>query len=64
TDERIAPGASVAMAAMSMRVYAVEGLPEAGAPEATLARVRIAPSPAAPGEAEAAGEAGAPQPRG
>ncbi|WAC65647.1 glycogen debranching protein GlgX [Agrococcus sp. SL85] len=42
---RVAPGAQVPMAGMSMQVYAVHGLPAAGPPAATLSVVR---SPASP----------------
>ncbi len=47
-EERIAPGTAVPMTAMSMRVYAVHGIPAAGAPAATVMRVRTPPSPPAP----------------
>ncbi len=48
--ERIAPGARVEVPAMSLRVYAVHGMPAAGAPEATVSVVRTPPSPPAGSE--------------
>ncbi|MGC5077505.1 glycogen debranching protein GlgX [Agrococcus sp. DT81.2] len=47
-DERVAPGDEVFMTAMSMRVYAVRGMPAAGAPTATVVRLRTPPSPPSP----------------
>ena len=38
--ERVVPGDAVAMTAMSMRVYAVHGMPAAGAPAPTVMRLR------------------------
>ncbi|WP_206446982.1 glycogen debranching protein GlgX [Agrococcus sp. KRD186] len=49
-DERIAPGARIAMPAMSMRVYAVHGVPVAGEPAATVMVLRTPPSPPVPEE--------------
>lgn len=43
--ERIAPGAAIVMPAMSLRVYAVHGLPADGEPTATL---MVLPSPPSP----------------
>jgi glycogen operon protein len=48
-DERALPGDVIVMTAMSMRVYAVHGVPAAGVPAATVMRVRTPPSPPAPG---------------
>ena len=47
-DERVEPGDQVSMTAMSMRVYAVRGMPAAGAPAATVMRLRTPPSPPSP----------------
>ncbi|WP_405218218.1 glycogen debranching protein GlgX [Agrococcus sp. Ld7] len=47
-DERVVPGDRVPLDAMSMRVYAVHGVPARGLPEATVMRLRTPPSPSAP----------------
>ncbi|WP_245989921.1 glycogen debranching protein GlgX [Agrococcus jenensis] len=46
--ERVVPGDAVAMTAMSMRVYAVHGMPAAGAPAPTVMRLRSPASPPSP----------------
>nr|WP_277603995.1 glycogen debranching protein GlgX [Agrococcus sp. ARC_14] len=60
-DEQVSPGARVTVSAMSMRVYAVHGLPAAGEPEATVMVLRTPPSPpAVEGDAEVEVEAATP----
>ncbi|WP_156906001.1 glycogen debranching protein [Agrococcus lahaulensis] len=43
-DELVAPGGEISITPMSLRVYAVHGMPAAGAPEPTVARYRTPPS--------------------